>query len=66
MLKRPKLPNGFQGRVFKGDIGVRAAGCVIFFGLVGGEKVTGLYFRNLNNQPSGSNQSGVYMLVLSV
>ena len=28
VLKRPELPNDFQGTVFKGNIGLRAAGCM--------------------------------------
>ena len=31
MLKKTKLPNGFGGRVFIGNFGVRAAACMIFF-----------------------------------
>lgn len=46
MLKRPKLPKGFQGRDFKGKLKERVAECLIsswiFFWLVGGE-VTGWY-----------------------
>jgi len=29
MLKRPKLPKGFQGRDFKGKMKERVAGCLI-------------------------------------
>ena len=40
-LKRPKLPDGFQGRVFKDKVRERVAGCLIsswtFFFLVSGE-----------------------------
>ena len=31
MLKRPKFPGGFQGRVLKPTFGVRAAGGLTFF-----------------------------------
>ena len=64
MLRRP-----FQGRVFKGK--TRGEGCRMrdqlwtFFWLVGGE-VTGWCFGNLNHQPSDSNCSGVYVLVVSM
>ena len=68
VLKRPKLPSGSQARVFKGNIGVRVAGCVIsswtFFWLVGDE-VTGWCFGNLNHQFYGSSQSVVCVLVVS-
>ena len=54
MLKRPKYPDGFQGRVFKGSI--YGAGCSsgTFFWLIGDE-VTGWCFENLNHQLSFSN-----------
>ena len=29
MLRRPKLPNGFQGRVFKDSVRERVMGCMI-------------------------------------
>ena len=45
----------------KTTCGVRTAGCMTFFWLAGRE-VTRWYFRNLNYQPSGSNQHGVYQL----
>ena len=54
--------NGFN---LKATFGVRAAGCMTFFGLVGGE-VTRWCFQNLNHQPPGSNHSGVCILVLSI
>ena len=69
MFQRPKLPVGFQGRVFKGEVRERATGCLIsswtFFWLVGGE-VTGWYFWSQHHQPSGSNWSGVSVLVVSM
>ena len=69
MLKRPELPDGFQGSVFKGKVRERVVGCGISscmsFRLVGGE-VAGQYLGNLNHQPSGSNRSGVYVLVVSM
>ena len=49
----------------KATFGVRAAGWITFFWLAGGE-VTGWRLGNLNHQPSGSNQSGVCVLVVSV
>ena len=61
-LKRPELPDGFQGEVFKDRVREGSLGCVIsvwtFFSLAGGE-VTG----NKHHQPPGSNSSGVYVLV---
>ena len=42
MFKRPKLPNGFQVRIFKAMFGVYT----IFFCLVG-SKVTGWCFKDL-------------------
>ena len=64
MLKRPELPSGFQGRVFKCNIWGKGCSLLTFFWLAGG-KLTGWCFGNLNHQPSCSNQSGVYMLVVS-
>ena len=64
MLKKPKLSDGFQGRVFKGKFGGRAAGYMTFFWLVGGEIMW--CSKSLNHQPSGSNWSGVHMLMLSL
>ena len=32
MLKRPKVPDGFQGRVFKGKVRERVSGCMISCG----------------------------------
>ena len=65
MLKRPELPEGFQGKVFKDRVseGVCAV-CdqlVDILLLVGGEVI-----RNQHHQPSGSNRSGVYVLVGSI
>ena len=61
-LKRPELPDGFQGEVFKDRVREGSLGYVIsvwtFFSLAGGE-VTG----NKHHQPPGSNSSGVYVLV---
>ena len=69
LVKRPKLPDGFQEWVFKGNIRWCRSqdSCMItlsFFWLVDGT-VAGWYFRNLNSQPSDSNQSGVCVLVVS-
>ena len=65
MLKTLQLPSRLQGRILKGKLKGRAAGCMTFFWLVGNE-VIGWWSRNPNQQPSGSNQSEVYMLVLSL
>ena len=50
MLKRPGLPKGFQGQVFKDRVREGAVGCVIslwtFFSLVGDE-ATGVYIITL-------------------
>lgn len=56
MLKRPELPNGFLERIFKGNL---------WTSLVS-SKVTGWCCRNLNIQPSGSDWSGLYMVVVSM
>lgn len=45
--------------------GRRTEGCITFHILVGSE-VTGWGSRNLDNQPSGFNQSGVLVLMLSL
>ena len=45
VLKNPKLPDGL-GEFFMTKFGVRAAGCVTPFWLVGGE-VIGWYSKNL-------------------
>ena len=65
VLEQLELPDSFQGRVFRGNIWGRSAGCVIFLSLIGGE-VTGWWFWNLSHQPSGSDQSGVHVFVLSL
>lgn len=61
VLKRPELPSGSQGRVFKDGGGLRVVGCVIkswtFFWLAGGEVIW-----NQQHQPTGPNQSAVYVL----
>ena len=62
---RHRLPDGFQGKVFKdrmrqGEGGVHDQ-LVEFFGLVGGEVIRGQHY-----QSSDSNQSGVCMLVGSI
>ena len=61
VFKRPKLLEGFQGKVFKDRVREGVMGCVIsswtFFWLFHGE-VTGS-----QHQHSGSNKSGFYMLV---
>ena len=65
VLKRPKFPDGFQGRVFIGKIW--GEGCrVCNLPQIVGSEVTGWYSRNLDHQSSGSNQSGVHMHVLSL
>ena len=68
MLKKTRLSLGFQGRAFKGKGRKRVVGCMIslctVLWLVSG-KVTGSTFKNLKHQPSGSNCSGIYALVVS-
>ena len=61
ILRRPELPNGFQ---FKGK--TWGEGCMVydFLWLVGG-KVTRCS-RNLNHQPSGSDQSGSQHVVTAL
>lgn len=66
--QKTSLSLGFQGRAFKGKGRKRVVGCMIslctFLWLVSG-KVTGSTFKNLKHQPSGSNCSGIYALVVS-
>ena len=75
VLKRPELLNGFQGRSFKNkhltSFEVQVAGCIIslwtFFWMAGGD-VIGWCFKNIRrflHHPFGSNQSGVYMFIVS-
>ena len=65
VLKRPKHPDGFQGKVFKTRVREWVAGCVIssrtFFCVIGGEVMV-----SQHHQPSGSSWSGVYVLVGSI
>lgn len=46
VLQRCELPDDFQGRIFKGNIWVRAAESMTFFWLVGVE-ITGWYFGGI-------------------
>ena len=62
MLEQLEFSDSFQGRVFRGKIWGRSAGCVTFLSLAGGE-VRGWCFRNLSHQPSCSDRSGVHVLV---
>ena len=64
MLRRPELPDGFQRRIFKDSVRESVTVCTILW-LVDGE-VTEWCFRNLNHQPSGSNWTGTYLLVVSM
>lgn len=64
-LKRPELPNMFQERAFRSKIWGRAAGCVTFLWLVGGQ-VTGWCSGNPDHQPSQSSQSGLHVFVFSL
>ena len=63
--KRPNLPDGFQGKVFKDRVRERVSVYLIsswtFFWLVGGEVI-----GSQHHQPSGPNWSGVYVLVVSM
>ena len=61
VLKRPQLPSGFQGRIFKGSIWGEGCSSRTLFWLVGGEVI-----RNQHHQSSGSKWSGVCILVGSV
>ena len=65
--QKTQTPNWLseKGLIWKATFGVRVAGGMTFFWLVGGE-VTGWYLWNLIHQPSGFSQSGVYVLVLSM
>ena len=57
VLKRSELLNGFQGRVF-----LRQPCCSLWTLLwLVGNKVVGWCFHKVNHQPSGSNQTGVYV-----
>ena len=63
MLKRPELPKDFQGKAFKDRVRKRGVvGHVVsswtFFWLFDGEIIS-----SQHHQPSGSNLSGVYVLV---
>lgn len=65
LLKRPKLPDGFQGKVFNARVRERVAGYVISswtFLLLVGSVVIG----SQHCQPSGSSLSGVCVLVSSI
>ena len=61
MLKRPQLPEGFQGKAFKHrwreSVEGYATSLWTYFWLAGSEVI-----RN-QHQPSGSSRSGVYLLV---
>ena len=65
LLTRPKLPNGFQGKVFKDRVRERVVGYMIsshpILGSVGDEVI-----RNQQYQPSGSTQSGLCVFVVSM
>lgn len=73
MLRRHKLPDGFQGSVVLKTVrecgGGEVTECVVHsytvLCLVDSE-IIGRSFQNLNHQSSGFNQSGVYMLVVSM
>ena len=64
-LRKVILLAGQGVRFLKATFGVRIAGIITFFWLVGGE-VAGWCSRNLNHQPSSSNQSGVSVPVHAV
>ena len=63
MIKRPELPEGSQGKVFKGRVREMVVGWVMrswtFFGLAGGEVTRGQHL-----QSSGSSWSGVWGLCI--
>lgn len=56
MLKRPELPSGFLERILIGNL---------WTSLVS-SKITGWCCRNLNIQSSGSDWSGLYVVVVSM
>ena len=60
VLRRPELFDGLQGRSFyRQNLGEGLQVC-------DPPLISRWYFRNLNNQPSSSNRSGVHMLMLSL
>lgn len=63
--KNPNSLTVLREEFLQVKFGGRVAGCITLFCLVGGE---GKWypFRNLNHQPSASNQSGVLLLMLSL
>ena len=65
VFKRPELTKVFQGEVFKDRVREGIVGCVIssrtFFWLVGNEAI-----ESQHHQASGSNWSGVHLLVGSI
>lgn len=67
-VQRPELFNGFQGKVLKTVWGRGSQG--IYGHLINNSlvdaKVIGQCFANLHHQPSGFNQLGVYVLVISI
>ena len=65
VLTRPELTDGFQGIVFIDKIGreVCRVRDLPLISWCGGNRIV---FGNLNHQPSGSSQSGVRLLVLSL
>ena len=69
VLKRPRVLDRFQGRVFKGKVKEKVTGCVISLSmtlcLVDGE-VTGWCHRGSRHQSSGSSWSGGYVYVVSI
>ena len=65
MVWAQTLPEFPLGRVFKVNIWLE--GCRVHdFLLIGWWRGNRVMFGNLNRQPSGSSQSGVYVLVVSM
>ena len=62
-LKGPELPNGFQGKNFKGSVRERTVGCMISCAQFLDWLASGWSFKP--HQPSGFNQSRVFMLAVS-
>ena len=60
MLKRPEFPEGFQRQVYRDRVRV----CEQLINIL--LMVSGEIIRNQHYQPSGSNWSGVYLLVASM
>jgi len=63
ILKRPKLPDGFQGKGFQGS--VREGGCSVWTQLIPSSRFGWFKWSFKHHHPSGFNQSRVSVLVVS-